>query len=119
MKSFWMTWVILDDFWVILDDFWVILDDFWVIMDDFWVIMDDFWVIMDDFWVIMDEFLVSLGDFLVSLGDFLANCLQTEPQTDIVTTKACYSQAPRLVRLVFIWVSLMEIKPVTVFSAVH
>ena len=55
--------------------------------------MDDFWVIMDDFWVIMDEFLVSLGDFLVSLGDFFANCLQTEPQTDIVTTKACYSQA--------------------------
>ena len=63
--------------------------------------MDDFWVIMDDFWVIMDEFLVSLGDFLVSLGDFLANCLRTEPQTDIVTTKACYSQAKINIPIIF------------------
>ena len=63
-------------------------DEFWVILDYFWVIMDDFWVIMDDFWVIMDDFLVSLGDFWLTVTD-----RRTEPQTDIVTTKACYSQA--------------------------
>ena len=58
--------------------------------DEFWVILDDFWVIMDDFWVIMDDFLVSLGDFWLTVTD-----RRTEPQTDIVTTKACYSQAKR------------------------
>ena len=44
---------------------------------------------------LLEVYLMSIGSLMKVYYDDLAKCYGlTEPQTDIVTTKACYSQAP-------------------------